>query len=71
MTRWATFRLDLSTFLYGAPRVPHQGVNDDTEQARASMLKLAEMEPSVAWPGHALPVEGDVRAQLRKAAGSV
>jgi hypothetical protein len=26
------------------------------------------LEPSVAWPGHADPVTGDVRAQLEQAA---
>ena len=29
--------------------------NYDTEQARASMRKLAELEPAAAWPGHAKP----------------
>jgi hypothetical protein len=26
------------------------------------------MEPAIAWPGHAKPVTGDVRAQLERAA---
>ncbi len=42
--------------------------NFDTEQARASMRKLAALEPAAAWPGHAKPVTGDVRAQLERAA---
>jgi hypothetical protein len=42
--------------------------NFDTEQARASLRKLAEMEPAAAWPGHARPVTGDVRGQLLAAA---
>ena len=42
--------------------------NYDTEQARASIRKLAEMEPAAAWPGHAKPVTGDVRGQLLKRA---
>ena len=29
------------------------------------MRKLAALEPAAAWPGHAKPVTGDVRAQLR------
>ena len=29
--------------------------NFDTEQARASLRKLAELEPAAAWPGHARP----------------
>ena len=44
------------------------GFNLDTEQARASIRKVAALEPSVAWPGHADAVTGDVRAQLERAA---
>ncbi len=50
------------------PHVPMPVYNYDTEQARASMRKLAEMEPAAAWPGHAKPVTGDVRAKLSAAA---
>ncbi len=50
------------------PHVPNATYNYDTEQARASIRKLAEMEPAAAWPGHAKPVTGDVRSQLLKAA---
>lgn len=50
------------------PQVPHRAYNLDTEQARASVRKLAELEPAAAWPGHADPVRGDVRAQLERAA---
>jgi hydroxyacylglutathione hydrolase len=48
--------------------VPEKTYNYDTEQAQASIRKLAEMEPAAAWPGHAKPVTGDVRTQLLKAA---
>jgi glyoxylase-like metal-dependent hydrolase (beta-lactamase superfamily II)/predicted ester cyclase len=48
--------------------LPMTVYNYDTEQARASIRKLAAMEPAVAWPGHAKPVTGDVRAQLERAA---
>jgi glyoxylase-like metal-dependent hydrolase (beta-lactamase superfamily II)/predicted ester cyclase len=51
--------------------VPAQTYNYDTEQARLSMRKLAELEPAAAWPGHANPATGDVRGQLLKAAGTV
>jgi hypothetical protein len=44
------------------------GFNLDTEQARASIRKLAALEPAAAWSGHAVPVTGDVRAQLERAA---
>jgi glyoxylase-like metal-dependent hydrolase (beta-lactamase superfamily II)/predicted ester cyclase len=50
------------------PRVPAATYNWDTEQARASMRKLAALEPAAAWPGHAKPVTGDVRSQLERAA---
>ncbi len=50
------------------PRLPLQAYNYDTEQARASIRKLAELEPAAAWPGHAKPVTGDVRAALERAA---
>jgi len=50
------------------PHVPEAIYNYDTEQAKASIRKLAEMEPAAAWPGHAKPVTGDVRSQLLEAA---
>ncbi len=50
------------------PRLPLQAYNYDTEQARASIRKLAALEPAAAWPGHAKPVTGDVRAALERAA---
>ncbi len=51
-----------------APHVPMPIYNYDTEQAKASIRKLAGMEPAAAWPGHANPVTGDVRSQLLSAA---
>jgi hydroxyacylglutathione hydrolase len=50
------------------PRLPAHLYNFDTEQARASIRKLAALEPVAAWPGHAKPVTGDVRGQLERAA---
>jgi glyoxylase-like metal-dependent hydrolase (beta-lactamase superfamily II)/predicted ester cyclase len=50
------------------PHVPFPVYNYDTEQARTSMRKLAEMEPAAAWPGHAKPLTGDVRGALLRAA---
>ena len=50
------------------PHVPEPTYNYDTEQARASIRKLAALEPAAAWPGHAEPVTGDVRSQLEAAA---
>lgn len=63
-----TYTLDPETGRHGPPRVPHRAFNKDTEQARASIRKLAAMEPAAAWPGHADPVKGDVRGQLERAA---
>lgn len=51
-----------------APHVPEALYNYDTEQARASIRKLAALEPAAAWPGHAKPLTGDVRSQLERAA---
>ena len=62
------YTLDVETTRKGAPRVPHVAFNQNTEQARASIRKLAALEPSSAWPGHADPVTSDVRAQLERAA---
>jgi steroid delta-isomerase-like uncharacterized protein len=50
------------------PGPPHEAFNHDTAQARESMRKLAALDPSAAWPGHADPLTGDVRAQLERAA---
>jgi glyoxylase-like metal-dependent hydrolase (beta-lactamase superfamily II)/ketosteroid isomerase-like protein len=52
------------------PRLPERLYNFDTEQARASIRKLAALEPAAAWPGHAKSVTGDVRSQLERAADS-
>jgi glyoxylase-like metal-dependent hydrolase (beta-lactamase superfamily II)/predicted ester cyclase len=62
------YTLDPGTGRHGPPRVPLYGFNHDTAQARASIRKVAALEPAVAWPGHADPVAGDVRAQLERAA---
>ncbi len=64
------YTLDPQTGLHGAPRVPHPAFNLDTEQARASIRKLAALEPAAAWPGHAEPLRGDVRAALETAAAT-
>jgi glyoxylase-like metal-dependent hydrolase (beta-lactamase superfamily II) len=55
---------------FGPPRLPHRAYNLDTEQARASIRKVAELEPATAWAGHADPVTGDVRAQLERASSA-
>jgi glyoxylase-like metal-dependent hydrolase (beta-lactamase superfamily II)/predicted ester cyclase len=51
------------------PKVPESTYNYDTETARASIRKLAALEPAIAWTGHAKPASGsDVGAQLERAA---
>jgi glyoxylase-like metal-dependent hydrolase (beta-lactamase superfamily II)/ketosteroid isomerase-like protein len=64
------YTLDPQTGTPGAPRVPHAAFNADTEQARASMRKLAALAPATAWCGHAEPLRGDVAAQLEQAAAT-
>jgi glyoxylase-like metal-dependent hydrolase (beta-lactamase superfamily II)/predicted ester cyclase len=62
------YTLDPITSRKGPPRVPHEAFNLDTEQARASIRKIAALDLASAWPGHADPVVGDVRGQLERAA---
>ena len=62
------YTLDPQTSRKGPARVPHPAFNQDTERARASIRKLAALEPSAVWAGHADPVRGDVVAQLERAA---
>jgi len=50
------------------PVLPSAIYNFDTEQARESIRKLAALQPAAAWPGHARPATGDVRAALLRAA---
>jgi hydroxyacylglutathione hydrolase len=61
------YTLNIETTRKGPPQVPHRAFTPDRGAARASVLKIAELEPSAAWPGHAEPVRGDVRAQLERA----
>ncbi len=62
------YTLDIETGAKGGPRVPHSAFDADVEQARASIRKLAALNPSVVWAGHANPVTGDVAGQLARAA---
>ena len=64
------YTLDPQTGIKNAPHVPHRAFNADTEQARASIRKLASLSPSAAWPGHADLVTGDVVGQLERAASA-
>jgi glyoxylase-like metal-dependent hydrolase (beta-lactamase superfamily II)/predicted ester cyclase len=64
------YTVDPQTGIKGAARMPLPAFTMDTEQARASIRKLASISPSVAWAGHADPVRGDVVAQLEHAASA-
>jgi glyoxylase-like metal-dependent hydrolase (beta-lactamase superfamily II) len=64
------YTLDPQTGRKGRARVPHPAFDADLEQARESIRKLAALEPSAVWAGHADPVTGDVRAQLERAASA-
>jgi hydroxyacylglutathione hydrolase len=64
------YTLDPQTGRRTPPSLPHPAFNLDGEQARASLLRVAEMEPRAAWPGHADPVVGEVAEELRRAAAS-
>ena len=64
------YTLNAETSRKGPPRVPHPAFNRDSEQARASIRKLAALDLTAAWPGHADPVLGDVRGQLERAAAA-
>jgi steroid delta-isomerase-like uncharacterized protein len=61
------YTLDPQTGIKGRARVPHPAFNVSTGQAAQSIAKLAELEPSAAWPGHANAVRGDVVGALRRA----
>ncbi|MGA2013233.1 MAG: nuclear transport factor 2 family protein [Solirubrobacteraceae bacterium] len=64
------YTLDIQTGRKGGPRIPHPAFDADVETARASIRKLAALNPSAAWAGHADPVTGDVSGQLEQAAAA-
>jgi glyoxylase-like metal-dependent hydrolase (beta-lactamase superfamily II)/predicted ester cyclase len=64
------YTLDPQSGKKGHARVPHAAFNLDTEQARASIRKLAALEPAAAWAGHGDPVTGDVKGILEHAAAT-
>lgn len=51
------------------PALPLRAYNQDTERARASLRRLAALEPRIVLPGHLGPLSGpDVRGSLERAA---
>jgi hydroxyacylglutathione hydrolase len=64
------YTLDPQSGRHQPAHVPHPAFNQDTDQARESIRKLATLEPASVWAGHADPVTGDVAAQLETAAAA-
>jgi hydroxyacylglutathione hydrolase len=64
------YTIDSQTSRDQLPDVPHPAFNHDTEQARASIAKLAARRPSVVWAGHGKPVSTEVAFQLERAAAA-
>jgi glyoxylase-like metal-dependent hydrolase (beta-lactamase superfamily II) len=65
----AFYQLDPQTGKESPPTLAHAAFSLDIEGARASLRKLAALEPATAAPGHLGPLTGEVRAQLEHAAG--
>ncbi len=70
LTSDAFYMLDPQTGRPKPPMVAHEAFNFDTDRARASLRKLAALDPATCWPGHVGPLTGDVRAQLERAASA-
>ncbi len=64
------YTIDPQTGRKGEARVPHPAFNQDTARARASIMKLAELDAAAVWAGHADPVRGDVGGALQRAAAA-
>ncbi len=64
------YTIDVQTGRKRAAAIPHPAFDVDFEQARASIGKLAGLEPAAVWAGHGDPVTGDVSSQLRDAAAA-
>jgi glyoxylase-like metal-dependent hydrolase (beta-lactamase superfamily II) len=45
----------------------HRLFSHDPDQAVASLQRIAELEPHLAWPAHGPPLHGDVRSILERA----
>jgi glyoxylase-like metal-dependent hydrolase (beta-lactamase superfamily II)/predicted ester cyclase len=62
------YTLDVQTGRKAPARVPHAAFDLDVDSARASIRRLADLEPAVVWAGHTDPVTGPVAATLRRVA---
>jgi hydroxyacylglutathione hydrolase len=45
---------------------PYSLFGQDDDLAAASLRRIAELEPAVAWPGHGPALQGDVRGALER-----
>src|SRR4051812_7731619 len=70
LTSDAFYLLDPQTGRGKPASIPHEAFNFDTDAARASLRKLAALDPATCWPGHLGPLTGDVRAELERAASA-
>jgi glyoxylase-like metal-dependent hydrolase (beta-lactamase superfamily II) len=52
----------------GAARMPPAAIRPLPDAARESIRRLASLDPAVVWLGHYGPIQGDVHAQLERAA---
>ena len=66
----AIYTLDPQSGRKEPAHVPHPAFNQNSDQARESIRKLAALDPVTVWAGHADPVTGDVQAQLQHAASA-
>jgi len=46
---------------------PYSIYGQDDQQAAASVRRIIDLEPAVAWPGHGPALRGDVRGPLQRA----
>ena len=63
---WDPFTVD---GLSGHVRLPPPAIRPDDAAARASVRRIAALEPATLWLGHYGPITGDVAEQLEGAAG--
>jgi glyoxylase-like metal-dependent hydrolase (beta-lactamase superfamily II) len=62
---WDPFTID---GLPGPVRLPPPAIRPDDESARASVRRIAALEPATVWPGHYGPLTEDIGDQLERAA---
>jgi hydroxyacylglutathione hydrolase len=61
--------INLDTLMPSGPRLPPPALGATAAaDVRASIRKLAALEPAAVWPGHGEPLRGDVRARLERLA---